>query len=62
MYQKSEQNRYFAQQGSQLNEITACKKEALQEILQSFTKLSYVVFTRDFNMIFVLNKLVNVSK
>ncbi len=29
MYQKSEQNRYFAQQDSQRNEITACKKEAL---------------------------------
>jgi hypothetical protein len=28
MYQKNEQNRYFAQQGSQLNEITACKKRS----------------------------------
>ncbi|MES5927692.1 hypothetical protein QCI77_17130 [Bacillus cereus group sp. MG9] len=28
MYQKSEQNRYFAQQDSQRNEITACKKRS----------------------------------
>lgn len=31
-------------------------------MLQGFIWLSYVVLTRDFNMNFVVNKLVNVSK